>query len=128
MANTNNPRTGSAGQDRNADAITGAPGSHPLGTGIGTTSGALTGAALGAIGGPIGAAIGLIAGGITGAVIGHKAGEANDPTEDWRESYSDKPYFDKTHDYDRDVAPAYRYGSTLAASVDDRSNDSVMDE
>lgn len=83
MASDSIDNTGSNAPDRNPDPITGAPGSHPLGTGIGTTSGALTGAALGAIGGPVGAAIGIIAGGIVGAVTGHKAGEYNDPTEDY---------------------------------------------
>lgn len=83
MAYDNNDKPDSTQPDRNPDPITGAPGSHPLGTGIGTGSGALTGAALGSIGGPVGAAIGLIAGGIVGAITGHKAGEYNDPTEDF---------------------------------------------
>lgn len=74
-----NPNT----PDRNPDPITGAPGSHAVGTGIGSGSGAVTGAALGAIGGPVGAAIGGVAGAVVGAVVGHKAGEANDPTEDF---------------------------------------------
>lgn len=68
--------------DRNPDPITGAPGSHPVGTGIGSASGAATGAAVGAIGGPVGAVIGGVAGAVVGAAIGHKAGEANDPTTD----------------------------------------------
>ena len=67
--------------DRNPDPITGAAGSHPVGTAIGSGSGAATGAAIGAVGGPVGALIGGVAGAVTGAVIGHKAGEANDPTE-----------------------------------------------
>ena len=83
MAYDSSDKPGSNELDRNPDPITGAPGSHPLGTGIGTGSGALTGAALGMIGGPVGAAIGLIAGGITGALVGHEAGEYNDPTEDY---------------------------------------------
>ena len=70
------------GPDRNPDAITGAPGSHPDGTAIGSASGAATGAAIGAVGGPVGAAIGGVAGAIAGAVVGHKAGEAHDPTTD----------------------------------------------
>ncbi|HEX8325368.1 MAG TPA: YsnF/AvaK domain-containing protein [Tepidisphaeraceae bacterium] len=86
MAYDSSDKPGSTQPDRNPDPITGAPGSHPLGTGIGTGSGALTGAAMGAIGGPVGAAIGLIAGGIVGAIAGHKAGEYNDPTEDYSQA------------------------------------------
>ena len=76
----NNPN--SKKLDRNADLITGAPGSHPTGTGIGTASGAAAGAGLGAIGGPVGAVIGGVTGAVVGAAVGHKAGEAHDPTTD----------------------------------------------
>ena len=110
---TENTTTG----HKNPDAITGAPGSHPGATGIGSGSGALTGAALGAIGGPVGAIIGGIAGAIVGGGVGHAAGEANDPSDDayWKDEYKNRSYYDKSHDYDQDVAPAYQYGSKLAA-------------
>jgi hypothetical protein len=86
----------------NADPVTGAPGSHPGATAIGTTSGALTGAALGFIGGPIGA-----------------AGEWNDPSDMtfWRNEYKNRSYYDKSANFDSDVAPAYQYGNALAHHV-----------
>jgi phage tail tape-measure protein len=49
-------------EDANRDPITGASGSHPVGTGIGATGGAIAGAAIGTVAGPIGAAVGLVAG------------------------------------------------------------------
>ena len=108
--------------DSNPDPITGAPGSHPTGVGIGTASGAATGAAVGMLGGPIGAAIGAIAGGIVGGLVGKGVGEAVDPTEDdnyWRGEHRNRPYYNAEHDYDRDLAPAYRYGSTVGTHVND---------
>jgi hypothetical protein len=99
----------------NADAITGAPGSHPGATAIGTASGTATGAVIGMAGGPIGIAIGAVAGGIVGAVIGHDIGEWNDPSDYsyWKAEYLKRPYFDSAADFEKDVAPAYRYGSNM---------------
>lgn len=111
------------GVDRNPDPITGAPGSHPVGTSIGSASGAATGAALGAIGGPVGAIIGGVAGAIVGGGVGHAAGEWNDPTEDeayWKKSYTDRPYVKKGESFDN-YADAYRYGGEAARSNPDRS-------
>src|SRR6188474_1753583 len=51
---TNNKET----RDMNRDPISGAPGSHPIGTGVGATGGAMAGAAVGAVGGPVGMAVG----------------------------------------------------------------------
>jgi uncharacterized protein (TIGR02271 family) len=112
------------GPDRNPDPITGAPGSHPTGVGIGAAAGGLTGvgtavaagAATGSVAGPIGTAIGAIAGAVVGGYVGKGIGEKHDPTEDdtyWREQHKGRPYVTKEHDYDRDLAPAYRYGSTI---------------
>ena len=56
----------------NPDAITGAPGSHPLGTGAGAAGGGLAGAAIGTFAGPVGA----VAGAVIGAVAGGLAGKA----------------------------------------------------
>ena len=39
--------------DTNPDPLTGAPGSHPVGTGLGSVGGAAAGAVLGSIGGPV---------------------------------------------------------------------------
>ena len=103
----------------NPDLITGAPASHPGATGIGSASGAATGAALGALGGPIGAVIGGVAGAIVGGGIGHGVGEAYDPSDMayWKDEYKNRSYYDKSANYDRDVAPAYGYGSSLGTSA-----------
>ena len=114
--------------DRNPDPITGAPGSHPTGVGIGAAAGGATGvgaamavgAATGSIAGPIGTAIGIIAGAVVGGYVGKGIGEKVDPTEDveyWRNEHKNRPYFSKDHDYDRDLAPAYRYGSTIGLGM-----------
>lgn len=107
--------------DANRDPITGAPGAHPIGTGLGAAgAGAVTGAAAGAIGGAIGgpilAAAGAVGGAVVGAVAGGLAGkataEAINPTIEtkyWQESHAAGPFGQATGDYD-EYAPAYRYG------------------
>lgn len=97
--------------DSNPDPITGAPRSHPAGTGIGAASGAAAGAAMGSLGGPVGAAIGGVSGAVVGGLIGHGIGEAVDPTEDdyWRNAYADRPYARQDRTYE-DYEPAYRLG------------------
>ena len=106
--------------DRNEDPITGAPGSHPVGTGIGSASGAATGAAIGALGGPLGMAIGAIAGGITGGLIGHEIGETVDPTVEeayWRENHASQAYgTDENYDEYKD---SYAYGYHSAGYMDE---------
>ena len=57
-------------KDFNRDPITGAPGAHPVGTGVGAAAGVATGAAVGAIGGPVGPAVGAVIGGVIGGVAG----------------------------------------------------------
>lgn len=100
-------------KDANRDPITGAPGSHPVGTGVGAASGGVAGAAIGAVGGPVGALVGGAIGAIAGGMAGHAIGEQIDPT------YDDS-YFRETHEetewatsgeYDR-YSPAYQYGWT----------------
>ena len=99
--------------DSNPDPITGAPGSHPVGTGLGAAAGgAVAGAAAGAVGGPVGA----VAGGAVGAVVGGLAGKGvaeglNPTVEDayWRDNYTKEPYYVEGRTYD-DYAPAYRTG------------------
>src|SRR5205807_7233818 len=78
--NTNDQVTG----DTNRDPITGAPGSHPIGTGVGAaaagTAAAAAGFAIGAtisgpaapIGGAIGAVVGAIAGGLAGQGVAER--------------------------------------------------------
>lgn len=114
------------GRDRNPDAITGAPGSHPVGTGIGaaaagaagTAAGAAAGAAIGTgaapgVGTVVGGVIGAVAGSVAGGYAGKAVAEHIDPTvEDayWRNEYKNRKYYDSAMDYESDFAPAYRYG------------------
>ena len=79
-------------QDMNRDPITGAPGSHPLGTGVGATGGALAGAAIGSIFGPIGTLVGGAIGAAGGGAAGHSVAERVDPTADWR-----APFLPRAH-------------------------------
>ena len=97
----------------NRDPITGAPGSHPVGTAAGATSGGVAGAAIGtAVGGPVGGAVGAAVGAVAGGLAGHAAGEAVNPSvEDiyWRQAHIREPYYRKDFTYD-DYGPAYRTG------------------
>lgn len=104
----------------NRDPITGAPGSHPVGTGIGAAGGAAAGAAAtaaaGAAAGTIVGPAGTIAGGVIGAVVGGLAGKAIaehiDPTSEeayWREHHS-KQQFARQDSRFEDYQGAYRAG------------------
>lgn len=99
---------------RNEDPISGAPGAHPVATGVGAVLGGLAGATLGAAaGGPVGAAAGatMAAGAIIGGLGGKYTGEAIDPTEEdafWRNRHAREP-FGSDAPYDA-YAPAYRVG------------------
>lgn len=109
--NMNNPRT--PGADANRDPITGAPGAHPIGTGLGAMgAGAAAGAAGGMVAGPVGAVAGAVVGAVAGAMVGKAAAEAVNPTVEtkfWKESYASRPYANGGFSYD-EYAPAYRYG------------------
>jgi hypothetical protein len=100
-------------KEANRDPITGAPGSHPVGTGIGAAAGGMAaGAAAGAVAGPLGAMAGAAIGAVAGGLAGKAAGEAIDPTvEDayWQKTYAKEPYYQQGLTYD-DYAPAYRTG------------------
>ena len=117
--------TGASG-DANPDALTGEPGSHPVGTAIGGVSGALTGAAVGGAGamatgaafgtaaGPVGAVIGGIAGAVVGGMVGKGVEEYFDPTEEaayWKENYRSSSSYDPSMSYE-EYEPAYRSGYT----------------
>jgi hypothetical protein len=100
------------GKDTNPDAITGAPGSHPVGTGLGAAGAGAAGAAIGAVGGPVGAAVGAVVGAVAGGLAGKGVAEAVNPTaedEYWRENYRTRPYVDQSASYD-ESRPAYQYG------------------
>lgn len=99
-------------KDTNPDPITGAPGSHPVGTGVGAAGGGAAGAAIGSVAGPIGTAVGAVIGAVAGGFAGKGAAEMIDPTAEdayWRENYRTRPYVEKGADYNT-YAPAYRYG------------------
>ena len=96
----------------NRDPITGAPGSHPVGTAAGAASGGVAGAVLGTAAGPVGTVVGAAVGAVAGGLAGHAAGESINPTvEDtyWRQAHIREPYYRKDYTYD-DYAPAYRTG------------------
>ena len=114
-------------RDSNPDPITGAPGSHPVGTGVGAAAGGLAaGAALGAIGGPIGAAVGAAVGAVAGGYGGKAVAESYDPTAEdayWRENYASRPYYQPETSYD-EYRPAYQYGwETRSRYASDRFED-----
>jgi len=116
-------------RDSNPDPITGAPGSHPVGTGVGAAGGGLAGAAAGAAIGSVVPGIGTVIGGVVGTIIGATGGglagkgiaEQIDPTEEdayWRQNYKTRDYAAGTKDY-TEIAPAYRYGWESRASNPD---------
>ncbi|MBC7368612.1 MAG: hypothetical protein H7343_17680 [Undibacterium sp.] len=99
-------------KSRNPDPITGAPGSHPVGTGVGAAiGGAAAGAAVGTVAGPVGTIAGAAVGAIVGGLAGKGVAEKIDPTREdayWRKSHGQQLYA-KNRPYD-DYAPAYRVG------------------
>lgn len=99
----------------NLDPITGAPGAHPLGTGVGAVlGGAAAGALTGTAAGPLGTLVGASLGAIVGGLAGKSVAESVDPTQEdayWRENHASRPYVEAGVGYD-DYGPAYRYGLT----------------
>src|SRR5689334_24321502 len=100
-------------RDVHPDAITGEPGSHPIGAGLGAAVGGVAaGAATGMVAGPIGTVVGAVAGGFAGGLAGKEIAEQIDPSvEDhhWRNEYPMRQYYDPMIGYD-EVGPAYQYG------------------
>jgi hypothetical protein len=115
--------------DANRDPITGAPGSHPIGTGIGAAAGGAAGAAAGTVvGGPIGTVVGAAVGAIAGGLAGKGVGEMVDPTvEDayWRDAYTKEPYYSDALTYEDAYSPAYRAGYEGRVKYHGRSFDDV---
>ena len=100
-------------KSRNPDPITGAPGSHPIGTGLGAAAGgaAVTGALAGSAVGPIGTVAGAAVGAVVGGLLGKGIAEKIDPTREdayWREQHARQGWA-KGRPYD-DFSPAYRVG------------------
>lgn len=112
----------------NLDPITGAPGSHPVGTGVGAAAGGAAGAAVGVVGGPVGIAVGTVIGAVAGGLAGKAAGEAANPTAEdayWRDQYRKEPYYNASRPYE-DYAPAYRTGYETRGKYPDRRFDDVQ--
>ena len=109
--------------DANRDPITGAPGSHPVGTGIGAAlGGAAAGAAAGTVVGPVGTVIGAAVGAIVGGLAGKGVAEKIDPTVEeayWRENFKGRTYVNGAS-FD-DYGPAYGYGVNAHSKYPGRS-------
>lgn len=111
----------------NRDPLTGAPGSHPVGTGVGAVAGGMAaGAAAGTVAGPVGTAVGAAVGAIVGGLAGKGIAESIDPTAEdayWRDNYRSRPYAsDASYD---DYGPAYAYGVSSYPNYSGRRFDEV---
>jgi hypothetical protein len=97
----------------NRDPISGAPGAHPIGTGLGAAAGGMAaGAAAGAVAGPAGALAGAAVGAVVGGLAGKGIAEKIDPTAEeayWRTQYTREPYYERGYTFD-DYYPGYRTG------------------
>ena len=118
-------------KDANRDPISGAPGSHPVGTGLGAAAGGVAaGAAAGSVAGPVGTVVGAAIGAVAGGLAGKGIAEMIDPTVEeayWRETYSSRPYVTQGATYD-DYGPAYMYGVENYPRYAGRSFDEVEPE
>ena len=117
--------------DANRDPITGAPGAHPVGTGMGALAGgAAAGAVAGTMGGPVGTVIGAAIGAVVGGLAGKGAAEAIDPTREsayWSENFSARGYVEKGSSFD-DYGPAYGFGVNAFGRYPGRDFDDVEAE
>ena len=117
--------------NENRDPITGAPGSHPLGTGVGAAAGGVAAGALaGSVVGPVGTVVGAAVGAIMGGLAGKDVAEMIDPTIEaayWRENFKSQPYADNATNFD-DYGPAYDYGVSSYTKYPGRSFDEVEDD
>lgn len=117
--------------DANRDALTGAPGSHPVGTGLGALAGgAAAGAATGTVAGPVGTVVGAAVGAVVGGLAGKGVAEAIDPTRErayWSENFSDRDYVEQGSSFD-DYGPAYGYGVDARGRYPGRDFDDVESE
>lgn len=113
---------------RNPDPITGAPGAHPVGTGLGAAvGGAAAGALVASVAGPVGSVIGAAVGAVIGGLTGKGVAELVDPTVEeayWRENFASRSYVAEGASYD-DFGPAYDYGRRAYVAADGRSFDEL---
>ena len=109
--------------DANRDPITGAPGSHPVGTGVGAAVGGIAaGAAAGSVAGPIGTWSLQRWRGRRGLAAGRRPNRS--PREDNTGDNLGRPYIDSSASYD-DYGPAYGYGVNSYSKYPGRSFDDV---
>ena len=125
-------------RDNHPDPLSGAPGAHPVATGLGAVAGGaagiMAGAAIGAAttgpAAPIGAFIGAVVGAVGGGYAGKGIAEKIDPTAKtgyWRENYKDRPNVKAGVTYDK-YQPAYQYGVEARIQHPGQSWDDVHDE
>lgn len=114
--------------DANRDPITGAPGAHPVGTGVGAAAGGMAaGAVAGTVMGPVGTVVGAAVGAVVGGLAGKGVAEVIDPTAEdayWRKNYGSRSYVKKGESFD-DFGPAYRFGSDSYGRADGRTFDQL---
>jgi hypothetical protein len=114
--------------DEHRDAITGEPGSHPIGAGLGASvGGAAAGAAAGMVAGPVGTVAGAVIGGVAGGLAGKEVAEQIEPSVEhhhWRNEYPLSDYYDPTVGYE-EVGPAYQYGWESRAEYGERKWEDV---
>ena len=114
--------------EANRDPVTGALGSHPLGTGLGAVAGgAVAGAATGTAAGPVGTAIGATVGALVGGFAGRRVAESVNPTREdayWQSNFTDRSYVDSGSSFD-DYGPAYGYGVAAHGRYPGRNFDDV---
>ena len=112
----------------NRDPLSGAPGAHPVGTGIGAAAGGLAaGAAVGTMAGPVGTMVGAAIGAVAGGLAGKGVAELIDPTAEeayWADKYPTRPCYSGDYTYD-DYGPAYRYGADSYSKYGTRSWDAA---
>ena len=117
--------------DANRDPLTGAPGAHPMGTGLGAVvGGAAAGAATGTVAGPVGTVVGAAIGAIVGGLAGKGVAEQVNPTQEgayWKENFSDRDYVEKGSSFD-DYGPAYGFGVNARSRYPGRDFDDVQSE
>jgi hypothetical protein len=117
--------------EANRDPITGAPGAHPVGTGIGAVvGGAGAGAATGTVAGPVGTVVGAAIGAVVGGLAGKSVAEAIDPTRErayWSENFSGRDCVEKGSSFD-DSGPAYGFGVEVRGRYPERDFDDVESE
>lgn len=117
--------------DANRDPLTGAPGSHPVGTGIGAVvGGAAAGAVTGTVAGPVGTIVGAAIGAVVGGLAGKGVAEVVDPTREsayWNDNFSDREYVAQGSSFD-DYGPAYGFGVNARGRYPGRDFDDVESE